>query len=101
MPAKSQRFSSSQLNTSSLDFNDDDYDKFSADAVFFVLVQERKRIPVKKADIMKVRFCFLESSVNLFGLPNKDTRLFNLHLAHQFDRKGEGGPGQGHDGLHR
>ena len=68
MPAKSQRFSSSQLNTSSLDFNDDDYDKFSADAVFFVLVQERKRIPVKKADIMKVRFCFLESSVNLFGL---------------------------------
>ena len=68
MPAKSQRFSSSQLNTSSLDFNDDDYDKFSADAVFFVLVQERKRIPVKKADIMKVRFWFLDSSVNWFGL---------------------------------
>ena len=59
MPPKSQRYSSSQLNTSSLDFNEEDYAKFSADAVFFVLVQERKRIPVKKADIMKVSNSFL------------------------------------------
>ena len=107
MPAKSQRFSSSQLNTSSLDFNDDDYDKFSADAVFFVLVQERKRIPVKKADIMKVRICFLDSSHNFFDLlllePSDilEEKIYsNLHLAHQFDRKGEGGAGQGDDGLH-
>ena len=61
MPPKSQRFSSSQLNTSSLDFNEEDYAKFSADAVFFVLIQERKRIPVKKADIMKVnQFVWLD-----------------------------------------
>ena len=51
---KSQRISS-QLNTSNLDYNEDDFDKFSADAIFYVLVQERKRAPIKKADIMKAR----------------------------------------------
>lgn len=59
MPPKSQRVNSSQLNASNLDFNEDDFAKFSADAVFFVLVQERKRIPVKKADIMKANEIFV------------------------------------------
>jgi len=92
MPAKSQRFSSSQLNTSSLDFNDDDYDKFSADAVFFVLVQERKRIPVKKADIMK--------HINLTGkakgvqdrvmtdCTDKLHHVFGIEMVENTDKKG-------------
>ena len=92
MPPKSQRVNSSQLNASNLDFNEDDFAKFSADAVFFVLVQERKRIPVKKADIMK--------AINLTGKPqdvqrrvmadcvHKMHHVFGIEMVENDDKKG-------------
>lgn len=90
--------SSSQLNTSSLDFNDDDFAKFSADAVFFVLVQERKRIPIKKADIMKVTNICDIYKLTLYGFIELGPRPFGmkihchpyLNLGNQFDRKAAG-----------
>jgi hypothetical protein len=41
-------------NSGNLDFSADDFDKFAADAVFFILVQEKKRGTIKKPDLMKV-----------------------------------------------